>query len=114
MAGGDIKIVSTLGVGTKVLAFMKYGHIDRKPMGNMSETMVTLIPGNPEVDFVYVHRSNTKEYQFDTRELRSELEEIPLNQPEVVTLINNNLSEGLEGLAGHVRSNRQFQGSKDK
>jgi anti-sigma regulatory factor (Ser/Thr protein kinase) len=106
LAEGDIKIDSTPGVGTKVLAFMKYGHIDRKPMGNMSETMVTLIQGNPEVDFVYVHRRNTKEYQLDTRELRTELEEIPLNRPEVVTLINNNLSEGLEELAANVRSNR--------
>ena len=106
LAEGDIKIDSTPGVGTKVLAFMKCGHIDRKPMGNISETMVTLIQGNPEVDFVYVHRSNTMEYQFDTRELRSELEEIPLNRPEVMTLINNNLSEGLEELAANVRANR--------
>jgi len=68
--------------------------------------MVTLIQGNPEVDFVYVHRRNTKEYQFDTRELRRELEEIPCSRPEVVTLINNNLSEGLEELAANVRSNR--------
>jgi hypothetical protein len=98
-AEGDIKIDSTPGVGTRVLVFMKHGHIDRKPMGNMSETMVTLIQGNPEVDFVYVHKRNAKEYQFDTRELRCELEEIPLSQPEVVTLIHNNLSEGLVGLA---------------
>ena len=60
--------------------------------------MVTLIQGNPNVDFVYVHRRNGKEYQFDTRELRAELEEIPINQPDVVTLINNNLQEGLKEL----------------
>ncbi len=29
-------------------------------------------PGNPDVDFVYVHRKNGKEYHLDTRELRAE------------------------------------------
>ncbi len=99
LAEGDVELYSTLGVGTKVIAFMKHGHIDRKPMGNMAVTMVTLVQGNPDVDFVYVHRRNAKEYQFDTRELRSELEEIPINQPEVVSLIQKNVREGLKELA---------------
>ncbi len=99
LAEGDIEVNSTPGVGTKVIAFMRHGHIDRKPIGNMSDTMVTLIQGNPDVDFVYVHMRNGKEYQFDTRELRAELEEIPINQPEVVTLIYGDLREGLKELA---------------
>jgi len=101
LAEGDIKVDSTPGVGTKVTAFMKHGHIDRKPMGNMSETMATLIQGNPDVDFVYAHRKNGKEYQFDTRELRVELEEIPINQPEVVSLIFDNLRDGLKALSSN-------------
>ncbi len=98
LAEGDIKVESSPGLGTKVIAFMKHGHIDRKPMGAMSETIISLVQGNPDVDFVYVHRRNGKEYQFDTRELRSELEEIPINQPEVVALIHENLREGLTEL----------------
>ena len=104
-AEGDIIIDSVPGMGTKVLAFMKHGHIDRKPLGNLTETMITLIQGNPEVDFVYVHRRNSVEYWFDTRELRSALEEIPINQPDVVTLIHNNFREGLAELAENATSN---------
>ncbi len=104
-AEGDISIDSVPGIGTKVLASMKYGHVNRKPLGNLSETMITLIQGNPEVDFVYVHRRNSVEYQFDTRELRSELEEIPISQPDVVTLIHNNFREGLAELAENSTSN---------
>jgi hypothetical protein len=98
MAEGDIQVDSTPGVGTKVTASMRHGHIDRKPMGNMAETIVTLIQGNPDIDFVYEHRRNGNKYQFDTRELRAELEEIPINQPEVVALIHDNLREGLKEL----------------
>jgi len=54
---------------------MSYMHIDRRPMGNMAETLITLIQGNPNVDFVYRHRKGGREFQFDTRELRIELEE---------------------------------------
>jgi len=95
-AGGDLTVDSTLGVGTRVRVVMSHSHIDRKPLGNMAETVVTLIEGNPDVDFVFKHRRDGKEYQLDTREIRSELEEIPLNNPEVIRLIRENLASGLQ------------------
>jgi len=98
-AAGDLIIESTPGVGTKVTAFMSHSHIDRKPMGNMAETVITLIEGNPDIDFVYTHRKDEKEYVLDTRELRQELEEVPLNTPEVVGLIRENLVFGLKTVA---------------
>jgi anti-sigma regulatory factor (Ser/Thr protein kinase) len=98
-AHGDLTVESTPGVGTKVTVLMSYGHIDRKPMGNMAETMTTLIEGHPEVDFVYEHRKNGKTYLLDTREIRAELEEVPLNTPEVVALIREDLLSGLEEIA---------------
>ncbi|MBI5570605.1 MAG: ATP-binding protein [Desulfomonile tiedjei] len=98
-AGGDLTIASTPGVGTTVTAFMSYRHIDRKPMGNMVETMLTLIEGNPDCDFVYTHISNDKRYVLDTREIRCELEEIPMNHPEVTGLIRDNLVSGLQGFS---------------
>jgi len=78
---------------------MSHGHIDRKPVGNMTETIVTLIEGHPEIDFVYQHRKDGKEYLLDTREIRAELEEIPLNTPEVVGLIRENILSGLQEIA---------------
>jgi anti-sigma regulatory factor (Ser/Thr protein kinase) len=93
-AEGDLTIDSTPGKGTRVVVFMSHSHIDRKPMGNMAETVTTLIEGNPDVDFVYVHKKDGKNYTLDTREIRSELEEIPMNNPQVVGLIRENLLAG--------------------
>jgi hypothetical protein len=92
-AQGDLVVESTPGVGTKVTAHMRRSHIDRKPMGDMAETMVTLIQGNPEIDFVYTHRKDGRELTLDTRELRTELEEIPLNNPHVLNLIRESVAE---------------------
>lgn len=95
-AEGDLTIGSTPGLGTTVRVTMRHSHIDRKPMGDMTETVTTLIEGNPAVDFVYVHKREGREYLLDTREIRAELEEIPLNNPEVIRFIRENLASGLE------------------
>jgi hypothetical protein len=95
-AEGDLSVESTVGVGTKVTASMSHTHIDRKPMGSMADTILTLIEGNPECDFVYTHRKDGKEYVLDTREIRAELEEIPINHPLVTGLIRQNLMSGLQ------------------
>jgi anti-sigma regulatory factor (Ser/Thr protein kinase) len=94
-AEGDLTVSSTPGVGTTVSVFMSHSHIDRKPMGNMMDTIVTLIQGNPNVDFAYCHRKDEQEYILDTREIRPELEGVPVNHPEVIELIRENLIAGL-------------------
>lgn len=98
-AQGDLVVESTPGLGTKITAHMRHSHIDRKPMGDMAETMVTLVEGNPEIDFVYTHRKDGRQYVLDTREIRAELEEIPLNNPQVMNLIRENLRTGLKEVA---------------
>jgi anti-sigma regulatory factor (Ser/Thr protein kinase) len=98
-AEGDVTIRSVPGRGATVNAVMKRSHIDRKPMGDMCETLATLIEGNPRIDFIYSHSKEGKEYTLDTRELRAELEEVPLNNPEVVRWVRNNIKAGLEELA---------------
>jgi len=95
-AEGDLVVESGLGVGTTVKVRMRHGHIDRKPMGNMAETMLSLIEGNPEVDFVYTHTKNGREYVLDTRSIREELEEISMNSPAVINIIKQDLESGLQ------------------
>jgi len=95
-ADGDLTIDSAPGSGTRVKVVMSHGHIDRKPLGDLAETMITLIQGNPDIDFLFRYQRGPKEYLLDTREIRSELEEIPLNNPEVIRLIRENLASGLE------------------
>ncbi len=97
-AEGNLEVQSTPGVGTKVTVTMRNSHIDRKPMGDMVSTVLALIEGNPNVDVVYDHRRGHGEYVLDTREIRVELGDIPMNFPQVVSLLQSNLSEGLKEL----------------
>lgn len=98
MTGGDIEIKSSPGKVTSIEADFVYRHIDRKPLGDLIRTMMALIVGNPAVDFSYHHQKGNHDYCLDTTELRKHLEEIPINHPDVVSLIKKNLTDGLKEL----------------
>ena len=87
--GGTFAIESALGEGTSLHVRFIEGHIDTPPVGWMSDTMVTLIQGAPDIDFVY--RDNA--FELDTRALREVLEDVPLNTPEALLWIAEHILE---------------------
>jgi hypothetical protein len=97
-SGGDIDVHTVVGEGTTVRADFRYSNIDRKPLGDMVNTLVTLIIGNPHVDFLYTHEKGDKQFSFDTADVKKELDGVPLNHPEVVKSIRRYLQEGFEEL----------------
>ncbi|MDF2839719.1 MAG: histidine kinase [Clostridia bacterium] len=100
---GDLRIESQKNVGTKLIATFKHSHIDRAPLGNMTDTMISLIIGAENINFVYIHIINQEEFCFDTREIRQALGEVvPLSEPDVLDWIKSYINEGLSNLRGGV------------
>ena len=66
-AEGEFEISSTPGIGTRIRATFRYGHPDRKPLGDMSATLEVLVAGNPDVGFVYEQREGDEVTKLDTR-----------------------------------------------
>jgi anti-sigma regulatory factor (Ser/Thr protein kinase) len=95
MAGGSLRLKSAKGKGTKLTATFALSHLDRQPMGNITTTMLTLIAGNSEVDFIYKHRHNDRRFTLDTRQIRKEIEDVPINHPEIIKYIRGVINEGL-------------------
>jgi signal transduction histidine kinase len=50
-ADGKLQVESAKGRGTKVIATFKLSHIDRKPLGNIEETVRCLRQTHPDVHF---------------------------------------------------------------
>ena len=98
-ADGDMTITSKKGEGTIVTAYFKHSHIDRKPIGNMAETLIVLIAGNPDIDFLYEHRLNNRAYSIDTKDIREELGDVPLSSPGVIEVIRKDIRNGLKTLS---------------
>lgn len=98
--GGGLTISSQKNVGTKVDVHFVYDHIDRQPLGDMAETMLTLISGNEAIDFVYTHMVNDKVFTMDTREIKTILgEDISLGSPEIVMWLSEYIKEGLKEIS---------------
>jgi signal transduction histidine kinase len=95
ITGGSFSIESEPGAGTSIMAEFVHSHIDRQPLGDIPGAVIALILEKPEVDILYTHRRDESLYTMDTREIRAELGDIPLNHHEVINLIRGNIAEGL-------------------
>lgn len=98
MAGGGLSIESTPGIGTAIAAVFVLSNIDRMPLGDIVDTMITLIRLNPQLDFIYRQKVDGAAFELDTRTLRETLGEVPLNEPEVIDWISEFMAEGLAPL----------------
>jgi signal transduction histidine kinase len=65
---GTLEIDSKPGQGTTVKAALRYHHIDRRPLGNILETIQTLVVGHPEIEFLFEHTKDGSTYRYDTKE----------------------------------------------
>ncbi len=79
--------------GTVISASFIKRHIDFIPLGDVVSTVITLIQGHPETDFLFEHRYSQKTVSLDTRELRNVLGDVPLNSFEVIEWIKEYLNE---------------------
>ncbi len=102
--GGEMSISSTSvednaqNHGTVVTASFFKKHIDFTPLGDVTASVVTLIQGHPDTDFLFNHKTAEKEVSLDTRELREVLgSEVPLNNYEVIKWIEAYLLEQYGG-----------------
>ncbi len=80
--------------GTIVSALYFKNHIDFTPLGDVTETLVTLIQGHPDTDIYFSHKKENGSVELDTRQIRAELgDEIPLSEIEVLVFIRDYLNE---------------------
>jgi hypothetical protein len=98
-ANGSFSIESKKGEGTSVRAIFQYSHIDRQPLGDMEETIKTLVIGNPHVDFHYEHDLNGRVSIFDTRKVREELSGVLLSSPQGIKIIKKYLKRSTSNLS---------------
>ena len=100
MAGGEVEIESRPGAGTKVTGVFKYSHLDRQPLGDMAGTLLSLVVGNPQVEFMYLHQTNGSEISFSSREIKAQLGGIPVSSPEGIAAVRKSLESVRQRVQG--------------
>jgi anti-sigma regulatory factor (Ser/Thr protein kinase) len=93
--GGELKINSKVGEGTKVLANFELSHLDRQPLGDVAGTIVLLAAANPELRFIYEHSTDLGKYTFDTDEVNEMLEGMSISEATVIRFLREMIEENL-------------------
>ena len=78
--GGDLHISSRVGKGTILNAHFLNNSLNRAPLGEISETMVNLIIGAPEVHFLYGHLTDHGYFTFDSYWFYARMAELDCSQ----------------------------------
>ena len=95
-AGGTFSIKSTKNVGTEVVATFEIDNIDREPLGNIADTMTTLLSDEIPTDYVLTVSVNGNQFDLDTRELRQQLNGIPISEPQVLLFVRDMINENIK------------------
>lgn len=95
MTGGSLTVDSAPGRGTRVAAIFGSQHLDRPPLGDVVETLLTLIAGHSERDYIYEEREGDRTFRFDTREIRQDLDGVPVSEPAVLQAVRELLQENI-------------------
>jgi anti-sigma regulatory factor (Ser/Thr protein kinase) len=95
---GSFEIQSEPGVGTLVDVSFKHSHIDRMPLGNITDTMLALVIGCPEVNWVFEYHFNDQRFIFDNQPIKEALDGVPLSEPAVMKFIRQTFEEGIKNV----------------
>jgi len=113
---GDFKVTSEAHKGTRVVATFQFNHIDRAPLGDIASTITTLIMGNSDIDFVYTHTIDQREFNLDTREIKAQMEDLSLSDPLVIHQLTKTIRTSLHRLEsdnGELESKEANNGKAD-
>jgi len=94
-AGGRLTVESAPDRGTRVAVTFQWSHVDRPPIGNIADTLLALISGHPDREYIYEEREGDRSFRFDTREIKRELDGVPISEPEVLNAVRGLLRENI-------------------
>ena len=93
MASGRLEIRSVPNSGTTIRATFQLNNIDRKPLGNMAETITALVATENQVNILYRHSRGGKIVEFDSKHVENQLGDILLNSIEALSLVRTYLEQ---------------------
>ncbi len=111
-ANGHLDIYSIPGAGTMVVAVFQLSHIDRKPLGEIGETITTIISRRPDIDVTYTHERNGRKFVFRTIDIREQVGDMAINTVGTLNFVRKYVTQEENNLLDQrSRSNNGFASS---
>lgn len=93
--GGYFHIESQLNQGTKLICEYVKNHIDTPMMGDLVETLITLIQGHENIQFIFEYVCDDFEFVLNTQDINDILEDVSIQEPAVILWLKEYIKEGL-------------------
>jgi Histidine kinase-, DNA gyrase B-, and HSP90-like ATPase len=99
-----LKLAAEHGKGTRVEAEFRHSNIDRMPLGDLASTFLTVLISHPNIDWTFTYQvmekdGQNRDFVFESAELKSELYDVSLTEPEVLAFVRGMIEEGVEAVA---------------
>lgn len=103
-SGGRFSLQSAPGKGTRVEAEFRHSSIDRMPLGDLASTFLTMLISHPEISWTFAYQmterdEEIRDFVFESAELKSELGDLSLTEPEVLTFVRGMIEEAIHAVA---------------
>lgn len=95
---GSFKIQSHIGEGTTLTITFRHGHIDRAPLGNIVDTLITLLMLEKDIDYIYTHYYNNNKFSLNTNEIKEVLQGVPITDIKVIDWLREYIKDGLTNI----------------
>lgn len=96
ICGGGFSIDSEAGVGTRLEASFAYDNIDRPPMGDLAQSIFTLLMTDVKVNLVFSYAFEDKDFSFSMNEIREILgDDSAFDDMEVIMWLRGFLKENI-------------------
>jgi hypothetical protein len=101
---GFLNITSRPGVGTRLDVEFQRSHIDRMPLGDIAETVLSLVVGCPDIHWRLIYQFDDDTFEFDDADIKKELEGVSLSDPAVLGFLRGYLLQGIAEAQTTVQS----------
>jgi hypothetical protein len=95
---GFLTIESALGKGTKLVVEFQHSNIDRMPLGDVSQTVLSLVVAFPDIHWRFIYQVNQNSFEFDDEPIKEILEGISFTEPDVLAYLRTYLRNGVADL----------------
>ncbi|NTV89951.1 MAG: ATP-binding protein [Clostridiales bacterium] len=102
MAEGLLELSSEPGKGTEVRACFGIGHIDRLPLGDLSETIIAELLSYPGLELELTLSSKKGRFEMKTSEIKATLDGVPITELNIITWIKEYINDGIKEIFGGV------------
>ncbi|MCF8001427.1 MAG: ATP-binding protein [Halanaerobiales bacterium] len=86
--------------GTKVKAVFKRDHIDRAPLGNITQTLISILLWDKNIELKYIHTYNNKQFIFDIKDIKRQLEGVNITDSKIINWLKDYLNENISEIRG--------------